>query len=117
MTISAITANPAGNSVLIEPGGYKVDFPWPVAQVILSHDVVIVRVEPSTGSIFNENVFGISSSGELLWQIKALKHVYEDSPYVYIKEIGLGVKLSNWDGDDVIIDPGSGAVLHIGYSK
>lgn len=117
MITNSIIAKAMGNSVLIEPGNYKVDFPYPVAETVIFSDVVIVRVEPPVGIIFNENIFGISLTGDLLWQIKTLKHVYGDSPYTSVKEVVSGIKLSNWDGDDVIVNPKTGSILQVGYSK
>jgi hypothetical protein len=56
-------------------------FDYPVREVLVSDESIIVRVEPPPGTILNQNVFGLTLEGERLWTIGQLPHVYEDSPY------------------------------------
>ena len=60
-----------GNSLFIRSLGEpvrRVDFAWPIAQVIAFAEVFVVRVEPAPGAKDNENVFGVRSDGRIAWQ-------------------------------------------------
>lgn len=92
-------------------------FDFPIRQVIKFSNCFVVRLEPDIGSIYNENVFGISNEGKKLWQIEPLSHIYEDSPYTGLGQIGDLAQLCNWDGTDLIIEPYTGRIISIGYSK
>ena len=106
-----------GNSLEIDSSGLRIGFPWPVAEVLRFDSSDVVRVEPDTGSCFNENVFGIALDGRLLWQIAVRQHVYGDSPYTCVTKLNDKVKLFNWDGDELIVEPSTGAILNVKYSK
>lgn len=93
------------------------NFPWPVGDVLEFAGVFVVRLEPEPGSCFNENVFGVALDGTIVWTIAKRKHVYDDSPYTSALKKDGYVKLFNWDGDELVIDPKSGAVLSEGYGK
>lgn len=105
------------NILSLNEVGAQVEFTWPIADVIQFDDVLVVRLEPSPGSCFNENVFGISKSGNVIWTIAPVKHVYEDSPYTGILKKGNFIKLFNWDGDELVVDPESGVIVEKGYGK
>lgn len=92
-------------------------FDFPIRQVIKFHDCFVVRLEPDIGQIYNENVFGISHEGKILWQIESISLVYEDSPYTGIGKEGEKAKLCNWDGTDLLIDPYTGKIIKKSFSK
>lgn len=92
-------------------------FDFPIRQVLKFNHCFVVRLEPDIGQIYNENIFGISNEGKILWQIEPLSHVYEDSPYTGLGQIGNLAQLCNWDGADLIIDPYTGQIISKGYSK
>ncbi len=94
-----------------------VSFPYPVAQVLEFSSAAIVRLEPPTKSCFNENVYGVSYGGEILWRIEPREHVHEDSPYTGMIQAGENAKLFNWDGAELLVDPISGHVLKEEYGK
>ncbi|EGH15425.1 hypothetical protein PSYMP_29143, partial [Pseudomonas amygdali pv. morsprunorum str. M302280] len=48
--------------------------PYPVDTFLLSGGNVLVRLEPSAGTIFNRNIFAVSMTGEVLWQIDESSH-------------------------------------------
>jgi hypothetical protein len=98
-------------------GESEVHFKWPITQVLPFNDVLVVRIEPDPGMCFNENVFGVGPGGTIAWTIGERRHVYEDSPYMYISAIGDNVLISNWDGEELLVDPASGAVLAVRQGK
>jgi len=97
--------------------GAVVAFPWPLAEVIEFGRIYVVRLEPDPGSRFNENVFGVTTDGTVIWTIEQRKHVYVDSPYTSVIRKDNRVKLFNWDGDELLVDPKSGAVVAERYGK
>jgi hypothetical protein len=106
------------NLNLINDGNkYVVAFDFPIRQVISFDEYFIVRIEPDVGVIYNENVFGVSLKGKVLWQIKAIPHVYDDSPYTGIGKDGENAKLSNWDGTDLLVKPMTGEIIKKSFSK
>lgn len=106
------------NNVLqIETSGVDVPFKWPVADVVAFDDVLVVRIEPDPGTCVNENVFGVGIDGQVVWTIEKRKHVYDDSPYTSIIAKDGKVKLFNWDGDELLVEPKNGDVISVGYGK
>lgn len=95
----------------------NVQFPFEVKQVESFETVLIVRLKIPVGTTFNENIFGVSSDGKILWQIKKMKYVYNDSPFTGMVRAGSNIKLCNWDGTDLIVNPETGEIIQEGYSK
>ena len=106
------------NNVLqIKSSGIDVSFQWPIAEVTTFNDILVVRVEPDPGACFNENVFGVLINGDISWVIEKRNHVYDDSPYTSIIANDDKVKLFNWDGDELIVEPSNGKIISVGYGK
>ena len=59
------------NSLIISVGNDKktVKFLSPIKQIEQFDKVIIVRVHPKTDNFLNENIFGVSYDGEIIWQI------------------------------------------------
>jgi len=106
-----------GNALVLLSSGLRVGFLWPIDKVLEFENAYIVRISPEPGSCFNENVFGVALDGKLLWQIEARKHVYADSCYTEILKSDDKAKLFNWDGDELIVEPLTGKILNVRYSK
>ena len=94
-----------------------VSFKFPIRQVLPFESCYVVLIEPAIGQILNENIYGVSLDGKVLWQITPIPYVYEDSPYTGMGQVGDTVKICNWDGTDLIINPATGEILEKGYSK
>lgn len=105
------------NVLKIKYSGVDVPFNWPIEKVIAFENVLVVLVEPEPGACVNENVYGVGRNGSIAWKIENRKHVYDDSPYTSIMAKDGKVKLFNWDGDELLIDPESGIVISVGYGK
>lgn len=106
-----------GKSLTFASSGATIDFDCPVAEVLPYGDVYVVRIEPEPGHIMNENVFGIHRNGRILWRIEKKKHVYDDSPYMGIYRHGETVHAGNLDGDVLVIDPGTGRIIEVKFTK
>ena len=95
-------------------------FPYPIVQVLSFSDMLIVRIEPTVQSCFNENVYGVSFTGKILWQVDKTKHIYDDSPYTGIKlskDEEDYITLYNWDGLDLKINRLTGKMISTTYKK
>ena len=95
----------------------RVTFPFKVKQVEKFDDVLVVRLEIPMGTIFNENVFGVSAEGKVIWQIEKMSYVYEDSPFTGMGKEGHYAKLCNWDGTDLLVNPNTGEIAKKSFSK
>lgn len=97
--------------------GITIPFQHNIAELLVFPEVIIVRLDIPYRVLFNENVYGISHEGNLLWQIPKIDHVYQDSPYTGMKIMNNELILCNWDGLDVTIDPITGNILKTSYGK
>ncbi len=104
--------------VISTPNSVKyVQFSFDVKQVETFSDLLVVRLKIPVGTTYNENVFGVSYDGKILWQIEKLKYVYTDSPFTGMGREGDNIKLCNWDGTDLIVNPQTGEIISKGWSK
>lgn len=103
----------------IKIGRKEVEFPWPVAQVVEYHRLIVVRIEPPAGNIFNRNVFAFDDDGSIKWQIEESPHGGGiDKPYMNISISENGeVIASNWNGIDYIINLDDGSVKVKSFNK
>jgi hypothetical protein len=95
----------------------KTTFNWPVVEVLELSNMVVVRTDPKPGSCDNQNVFGVAADGRILWQVTPQPQIYDDSPYTGITFASDGVKLSNWDGSELIVDAATGFILSKSQGK
>ena len=95
----------------------QVDLPWPVVEVLAFSDVLVVRLESPPGICFNKNVYGVLPGGVIAWQVKHRAHVYNDSPSTGMIRVEGQVKLMNWDGLELVVDPASGKEISAEYRR
>jgi hypothetical protein len=95
----------------------KVNFGWPVVEVLEVANMLVVRTDPKPGSCDNCNVFGVALDGTIQWQVGPQQYIYDDSPYTGITLIDDGIKLSNWDGTDLVVDAATGDILSQSQGK
>ena len=55
--------------------------------------------------------------GKIIWQIEKIPYVYEDSPYTWIGKQDGYLKLGNWDGTDLTVNPKTGEIIQKSFSK
>ena len=94
------------------------EFPYEIKQVITYNDVLLVRVASPQGVIFNENVYAITFSGKLLWQIKKKDQPYQHSFYANISKIDNDTALLyNTAGWDYYVDIKTGEIIKEEFTK
>lgn len=100
-------------------GGRAIVLPHLIEASLTYHDLIVVRVEPPAGVIFNRNVFGFNHEGDLLWQIEESPHgTQEDKPYVNIYEGQNGDLIAgNWNGVSYSVNPENGIITVVSFDK
>ena len=97
-----------GRCLRFEPRGSDekvVEFRWPIAEVLAFDKCLVIRTSPDPGICENQNVHAVDFKGNVIWTVKNRKHVYEDSPYTKISIENGMLKLFNWDGLNLTVDP------------
>ena len=95
----------------------EVVFPWPIKEVITIESVLVVRTEPDPGACDNQNVSAVDAWGRQIWIVSDREYVYVDSPYTKIAFQDGVLKLFNWDGLNVLVDPRSWKEISAEYTK
>lgn len=106
----------SGNKVIFQ-NGEEITFGYPIGETLDFQDVIVIRLELPLGVVFNENVFGLSCDGEILWQISKQKHIGEDSPYTQLSYQNGKAGLYNWDASLYIVEPNTGEVIKERFLK
>src|SRR5262245_17764340 len=91
--------------------GQTVKFKCPIVEEVSFGDVVVVRLEIPIRAISNENVFGVSDKGQIIWQVPPEPREPKQSPFIKIRRDGDQVRLNNWDGMIYQLDPKTGQVI------
>lgn len=89
----------------------QIIFDYPIVQTIDFESIAVIRLEIPANSNYNENVFGVSVDGQLLWQIEKVAHVYTNSPYVNLSKHDSLVVAINWDGLWLWLEPATGKIV------
>jgi hypothetical protein len=100
---------------LIISSGKQITFDYPIDTAVGFDTVIVVMLEPN--KLLNENVFGVSYDGKIMWQVDKRDHVYDESPYTYIGRKDNNVELGNFDGLELIVEPATGKILHQQWGK
>lgn len=88
----------------------KIEFDFPIKQVILNNDVYIILINPERNNYSSYlNVYGISKEGERLWRIKEI----ENNPNIYDKIVIEEEHLVIYDIDFFkhIVNPENGEII------
>lgn len=89
----------------------KVKFPFKIGQAESFDDILIVLLEPPPNAIFNENIFGVSYDGRMLWQIQKVDHNVDNSPYINMGSKNNLFFAHNWDGFFYFFDTKNGGII------
>jgi hypothetical protein len=95
----------------------RITFSHPIADVLEFQSIAVVMLAPKVKSGFNENIYGVDYRGNIVWQIHKREYVYEDSPYTGIIKEEEKVRLFNWDGAELSVDPLTGRILNEKWGK
>ncbi len=99
--------------------GKEIKLPYPAVQALDYQGLIVVRVDPEVGQIFNRNVFALDANGGVKWQITESPHGTEvDKPYTYIT-ISEDNQLiaGNWNGVDYAVTLDDGSITPISFIK
>ena len=99
--------------------GKAIDLPYPVVQAFDFQGLIIVRVEPTIGEIYNRNIFALDNIGEIKWQIAESPHGTEaDKPYTSISVTAENELIAgNWNGVDYVVALGDGSISTKSFNK
>lgn len=100
-----------------ENGKKIINFQSPIEQIEQFDEIIVVMVYPKTNNFLNENLYGVSYDGKILWQVEKIEHVDRDSPYTGMGEENGLLGAYNWDGFDYLIDPKTGKILDKKFVK
>ncbi|NKB46261.1 MAG: hypothetical protein GKR77_00535 [Legionellales bacterium] len=95
----------------------KVILPLAIEEVKCFEDMLVVLLDYSMDEIFNENVFGISAEGKVLWQIEKIFHAYEHSPFTNIGQKNDLLSAYNVEGYNYFVDLKTGKIVDKEFIK
>lgn len=104
---------------VLEANGLQVKLPFPSVQALDVDGLIIVRIEPAIGAVYNRNVFALSENGNIEWQIEESPHGTErDKPYTSISVIGPSQLVAgNWNGVDYLVSLRDGSISAKAFNK
>lgn len=95
-----------------------IEFPFPVSKYILNQDKVLVLLDIPKDIIFNENVYCVGLDGNIIWQISKQDYLYDNSPFVNIRESNDGsIWIVNWDGSQYAVDIDTGDIIKKSFHR
>jgi hypothetical protein len=86
------------DNLLLLDSSKHVSFKFKIKSIVIYDDIIVVLLDVPSGTILNENVFGVSLSGAVVWQIESAFPADEDSPYVAIEKSDKALNAFNWSG-------------------
>lgn len=102
----------------IEINGEPISFKFDIAEYIDFGNTTVVRLKVPIDIIFNENVFGLNDKGKIIWQIERKELMHDNSPYTNITKLDEDkLRLNNWDGTVLFVNPNNGKILNEEWIK
>ncbi len=98
-------------------GRRQLQFDYPIGEVLEFGEVIVVRLEVPVGTVYNENVFGVSCDGKVVWQVEKREWVRRESPYTGLSRKEKMVCLYNYEGFLVCLDPFTGQVIKEEFTR
>lgn len=97
----------------------SIDLPYLVVDLVDCSGVILARVEPPAGVIFNRNIYAFSEMGDFCWQIEESPHgTQADKPYINVVCNTQGkIVAQNWNGVDYLVDASDGSILASAFDK
>jgi hypothetical protein len=87
------------------------EFDSPIKKIVEFDKCAVILLSRDYYVVDNENVFCVSNSGKMLWQVPKYEYIYDVSRFVDISKEAQNVKLWNWDSSWIIIEPLSGEII------
>ena len=103
----------------VQIGSRTIELPHPVVQTLWLGSLLIVRVEPAPGQLFNSNVFALDTDAQQVWQIAESPHGTEvDKPFMDLRINHQGELFAgNWNGVEYRVHPATGELSVAGFDK
>jgi len=96
------------------------EFPYEIEYCLSFRNVFVVMLKVPLKTTYNENVFGLSIGGEIIWRIEKAPYqgTRSDCPYTHIVAINDNeANLFNWCDINVRIEAQSGKILDYVITK
>jgi hypothetical protein len=107
----------SGNRLTLENGQW-VDFSATIMKCAMLQGVLVVLLEPPKDVIMNENAYGVTANGGILWQIENIGVTDPVGFYVGIlREVPGRVFLANYSGFAAKVDLQTGKILATEFTK
>ena len=91
-------------------------FKYDIDTVLIFDSCIVVMIEPPVPRVtYNENIFGVSFDGKILWQIEKTEHLYEGSRYTNMVRENDLLLAYNWDGFDYLVNPATGKIISMEF--
>jgi hypothetical protein len=98
--------------------GNRIKFEYPIKKTVEISGTIIVLLNKPLQITYNENVFAVGlENKKIIWQISPRKYYGENCPFTDIDIIRNQLRLFNWCGVYLDVDPATGKVLEVGDSK
>lgn len=98
--------------------GQPIDLPHYADEALEYQNLIIIKIEPPSGIIYNRNVFGVSKDGKISWQIEESPHsTLSDKPYINIFVQGDDLIAANWNGVSYCVNPSNGKITVSSFDK
>lgn len=103
----------------VQIGDRTVELPHEVVQQVPLGALLVLRVEPAPGQLFNRNVFAFDGEARQIWQIAESPHGTEaDKPFMDLRVSPEGELIAgNWNGVEYRVHPETGALTVCGFGK
>lgn len=99
--------------------GTVLEFEFPISQHIACGNLTIILLLIPSDIIYNQNVFALSESGQIIWQIEKLEqHYFQDHcPFNEAMVDEQNLIIFNWCDYRFSINPLDGKVLDKAFTK
>lgn len=103
----------------VQIGDRTVELPHQIVQQLRLGELLVLRVEPAAGQLFNRNVFAFDGGGRQIWQIAESPHGTEaDKPFMDLRVNQYGELIAgNWNGVEYRVQPETGTLAVSGFDK
>ncbi|GGB21269.1 MULTISPECIES: hypothetical protein [Mucilaginibacter] len=104
--------------IIFETGKF-IEFDFSIQDTLVFDSKIVVLLDISGDTKFNQNVYAIDFNGEILWQIERSENldIIGYCPFISIEIQNLKLVSFNWCGFRFTIDPGTGKVNESIFTK
>lgn len=98
----------------LQIGAVRIDFPHPILKTEPFDDRLIIVLAIPADSNDTDNVYMVSRTGEILWQIQsrdAMDSKYLKTPYVGVFIRDDCIQVNDFYGARYLVDPRNGAII------